>query len=158
MSCLEPRSLRPAQPLSINGGNTGSTRSCSEQERVPFRPVGCDRLMRLFSGWSYRSADVVYLAIVLVTGSAPFSLPITIAIYIFAYTPLKRISTTNTAGRRGARSDPADDRLGGCARSSRRRSMEPVCDYVLWQMPHFFAIAWMYREDYARAGFRMIIE
>jgi protoheme IX farnesyltransferase len=25
-----------------------------------------------------------------------------------------------------------------------------------WQMPHFFAIAWMYREDYARAGFRML--
>jgi heme o synthase len=26
----------------------------------------------------------------------------------------------------------------------------------LWQMPHFFAIAWMFREDYSRAGFRMI--
>ena len=26
----------------------------------------------------------------------------------------------------------------------------------LWQLPHFFAIAWMYREDYARAGFQMI--
>ena len=27
---------------------------------------------------------------------------------------------------------------------------------VLWQLPHFFAIAWMYRDDYSRAGFRMI--
>jgi protoheme IX farnesyltransferase len=27
---------------------------------------------------------------------------------------------------------------------------------VLWQLPHFFAIAWMYREDYSRAGFQMI--
>src|SRR4029077_17297199 len=26
----------------------------------------------------------------------------------------------------------------------------------LWQLPHFFAIAWMYREDYARAGFQMV--
>jgi heme O synthase-like polyprenyltransferase len=26
----------------------------------------------------------------------------------------------------------------------------------LWQLPHFFAIAWMYRDDYSRAGFRMI--
>ena len=26
----------------------------------------------------------------------------------------------------------------------------------IWQMPHFFALAWMYREDYARAGFRMM--
>ena len=25
-----------------------------------------------------------------------------------------------------------------------------------WQLPHFFAIAWMYREDYARAGFQMV--
>ena len=27
---------------------------------------------------------------------------------------------------------------------------------LLWQLPHFFAIAWMYRDDYSRAGFRMI--
>src|SRR5207247_11321582 len=27
---------------------------------------------------------------------------------------------------------------------------------LLWQLPHFFAIAWMHREDYSRAGFRMI--
>jgi heme O synthase-like polyprenyltransferase len=27
---------------------------------------------------------------------------------------------------------------------------------MLWQLPHFFAIAWMYREDYSRAGFQMI--
>jgi protoheme IX farnesyltransferase len=27
---------------------------------------------------------------------------------------------------------------------------------VLWQLPHFFAISWMFREDYARAGFQMI--
>jgi heme O synthase-like polyprenyltransferase len=27
---------------------------------------------------------------------------------------------------------------------------------VLWQLPHFFAIAWMFRHDYSRAGFRMI--
>jgi protoheme IX farnesyltransferase len=27
---------------------------------------------------------------------------------------------------------------------------------AFWQLPHFFAIAWMYREDYARAGFKML--
>jgi protoheme IX farnesyltransferase len=27
---------------------------------------------------------------------------------------------------------------------------------ALWQLPHFFAIAWMYRDDYARAGFKML--
>ena len=27
---------------------------------------------------------------------------------------------------------------------------------LLWQLPHFFAIAWMYRDDYSRAGFQMI--
>jgi protoheme IX farnesyltransferase len=81
---------------------------------------------------------------------------LTIVLYIFAYTPLKRISTANTLvgaipgaippmiGWAAARGD-----LGAGAWSL-------FAILFLWQMPHFFALAWMYRQDYARAGFRMM--
>jgi hypothetical protein len=63
-------------------------------------------------------------------------------------------------GQHGCRRDsgryPADDRLGGCARRHRSGAWSLFVIVFLWQMPHFFAIAWMCREDYSRAGFRMI--
>src|SRR6266478_5071572 len=61
----------------------------------------------------------------------------------------------HSGGRHSGR-DPADDRLGCSTRRYRRRGVESFRDRVSVQMPHFFAIAWMCREDYARAGFRMI--
>jgi protoheme IX farnesyltransferase len=80
----------------------------------------------------------------------------TIVIYIFAYTPLKRVSTFNTLV--GAIPGALPPMVGWAAASGR---LEPgawslFAILFLWQMPHFFAIAWMYRDDYARAGFEMI--
>jgi protoheme IX farnesyltransferase len=81
---------------------------------------------------------------------------ITIAVYLFAYTPLKRISTGNTA--LGAVPGALPPVIGWAA--ARGRIDVGACSLFiivfLWQLPHFFAIAWMCREDYARAGFRMI--
>jgi len=34
--------------------------------------------------------------------------------------------------------------------------MDSFLDSFLWQHPHFFAIAWMYKEDYERGGFKML--
>ena len=81
---------------------------------------------------------------------------VTIVIYIFAYTPLKRISTSNTLV--GAIPGALPPMIGWAAASGR---LDPgawslFAILFLWQLPHFFAIAWMYREDYARAGFQMI--
>ena len=59
--------------------------------------------------------------------------------------------------RRDSGRYPADDRLVGCARGDISPGAWSLFVIVfLWQMPHFFAIAWMCREDYSRAGFRMI--
>ncbi len=81
---------------------------------------------------------------------------ITIAIYIFAYTPLKRTSTANTAV--GAIPGAIPPMVGWAAARGTvdAGAWSLFAILVLWQLPHFFAIAWMYRDDYSRAGFRMI--
>ena len=96
-----------------------------------------------------------YLAFVCNALSAVLA-AITIVIYIFAYTPLKRVSTFNTA--LGAVPGALPPMIGWAAA---RGTLDPgawslFAILFLWQLPHFFAIAWMYREDYARAGFQMI--
>ena len=81
---------------------------------------------------------------------------ITITIYIFAYTPLKRASTANTVV--GAIPGAIPPVIGWAAARGTIDSgaWSLFAILLLWQLPHFFAIAWMYREDYSRAGFRMI--
>ena len=81
---------------------------------------------------------------------------LTIIIYIFAYTPLKRVSTGNTA--LGAVPGAIPPLIGwAAARGTLGAGAWSLFAIVfLWQLPHFFAIAWMYRDDYAQAGFRMI--
>ena len=78
------------------------------------------------------------------------------AIYIFAYTPLKRLSTFNTLV--GAVPGALPPVIGwAAARNELGAGAWSLFTIVfLWQLPHFFAIAWMYRDDYARAGFQMI--
>jgi len=80
----------------------------------------------------------------------------TIVIYIFAYTPLKRISTFNKLI--GAIPGALPPVVGWAAATGRADigGWSLFAILFFWQMPHFFAIAWMYREDYARAGFEMI--
>jgi len=81
---------------------------------------------------------------------------ITITIYIFGYTPLKRASTANTVV--GAIPGAIPPVIGWAAARGAIDSgaWSLFAILLLWQLPHFFAIAWMYREDYSRAGFRMI--
>jgi len=80
----------------------------------------------------------------------------TLASYLFVYTPLKRVSPMSTTiGAIPGAMPP----LIGYAASSGRLDFDAGILYAilfLWQFPHFYAIAWMYREDYARAGIRML--
>jgi protoheme IX farnesyltransferase len=98
---------------------------------------------------------VGYLVVVCNALSATLT-AFTILIYIFGYTPLKRASTANTLV--GAIPGAIPPMIGWAAA---RGAIEAgawslFAILLLWQLPHFFAIAWMYREDYSRAGFRMI--
>jgi len=126
--------------------------------RTKTRPIPAGRmapLQALVVGAALSVFGVVYLAIVCNALTAVLS-AITIVIYIFAYTPLKRASTANTAV--GAIPGAIPPMIGwAAARGDLGAGAWSLFAIVfLWQMPHFFAIAWMYREDYSRAGFRMI--
>jgi heme o synthase len=126
--------------------------------RTRTRPIPAGRmrpLQALVLGVVLSVFGVSYLAIVCNGLSAALA-AITIAIYIFAYTPLKRASTANTAV--GAIPGAIPPIIGwAAARGSIDAGAWSLFAIIfLWQLPHFFAIAWMYREDYSRAGFRMI--
>jgi protoheme IX farnesyltransferase len=76
--------------------------------------------------------------------------------YLFAYTPLKRIGPIcTTVGALPGAMPP----LIGFAAASGHLTVEAWVLFAimfLWQFPHFHAIAWLYREDYERAGIRML--
>lgn len=80
----------------------------------------------------------------------------TLASYLFAYTPLKRrhpVSTTIGAV------PGAMPPLIGYAAARGELTLEAWALYAIlfvWQFPHFYAIAWMYKEEYAKAGIRML--
>lgn len=98
---------------------------------------------------------VTYLSLVCNALSAALA-AITIIIYIFGYTPLKLRSTFNTA--LGAVPGALPPMIGWAAARGTLNAGAWMLFAILllWQLPHFFAIAWMYRDDYARAGFQMI--
>jgi protoheme IX farnesyltransferase len=81
---------------------------------------------------------------------------ITILIYVLIYTPLKTRSTLNTVV--GAICGAIPPMMGWSAAAGRLDAGAWVLGAALfvWQMPHFLALAWMYRQDYARAGYRML--
>jgi protoheme IX farnesyltransferase len=76
--------------------------------------------------------------------------------YLFIYTPLKRVTWLNTAV--GAIPGALPPLMGWTAARGELNREGWVLFAILafWQLPHFFAIAWMYREEYAKAGFVML--
>src|SRR6201981_1923133 len=100
------------------------------------------------SGTVYLAAGVNLLASLLAA--------LTLLSYLFLYTPLKR--KTPLCVLVGA-FPGAMPPLIGWAAASGRLNMEAWMLYAalfLWQFPHFMAIAWMYREDYDRAGYLVL--
>jgi protoheme IX farnesyltransferase len=80
----------------------------------------------------------------------------TLLTYLFVYTPLKQRSPhSTTIGSIPGAMPP----LIGFAAASGTLTWEAWVLFAilfLWQFPHFYAIAWMYKDDYARAGIRML--
>lgn len=84
------------------------------------------------------------------------------ALYLFVYTPSKPRTVWNTLI--GAVPGALPPMIGAAA-AARGEGLGAVFEpvglalfalMVVWQLPHFMAIAWMYRDDYARGGYRML--
>ena len=78
------------------------------------------------------------------------------ALYILVYTPIKRYSWINTSV--GAVPGAIPPLIGWAAATDELGVGAWVLFAILflWQHPHFYAIAWMYRDDYKRGGFKML--
>jgi protoheme IX farnesyltransferase len=80
----------------------------------------------------------------------------TLSAYLFVYTPLKQRTSLSTVV--GALPGAVPPLIGFAAASGHLnlQAWSLFAILFLWQFPHFLAIAWMYREDYARAGILML--
>jgi heme o synthase len=130
----------------------------AQMRRTARRPAAAGRVKPisvLVIGVALAAAGSIYLAIA-VNPLASVLATLTLLTYLFVYTPLKR--KTPMCVLVGA-FPGAMPPLIGWAAASRRLSIEAGILYAmlfLWQFPHFMAIAWMYREDYDRAGYLVL--
>ena len=132
----------------------------ARMRRTLRRPIAGGRLdagRALLFGAVLSFAGLLYLAMA-VTTTASLLAALTIGWYLFLYTPLKRVSPVCTLV--GAFSGAMPVLIGYAAAAGRldRPAWLLFGILFLWQFPHFMAIAWMYREDYDRAGYRILPE
>jgi heme o synthase len=130
----------------------------SHMRRTSQRPIPAGRMSLLhgfIAGEVLSVGGSVYLALLCnpLTGMLAF---LTSVVYLAAYTPLKRISPICTFV--GAFPGAMPGVLGWTAARGRFDWGTLVLFAILffWQFPHFFSIAWLYREDYARGQIRML--
>ncbi|HEX8847877.1 MAG TPA: heme o synthase [Pyrinomonadaceae bacterium] len=126
--------------------------------RTMLRPLPSGKLTpteALVFGASLTLAAEIYLALLVNPLTALLGLAV-IAGYLFMYTPLKTRTTLSTVV--GAFPGAMPPLMGWTAASGEAGVGAWVLFAILflWQFPHFLAIAWMYKEDYARAGIRML--
>jgi len=126
--------------------------------RTRMRPLPSGKLLPLEAmlfGVFLSVIATAYLAIFINPLSALLGLA-TLASYLFVYTPLKTKTTLSTV--LGAFPGAMPPFIGWVAARGNITLEAWVLFAILflWQFPHFLAIAWMYRDDYARAGIKML--
>jgi protoheme IX farnesyltransferase len=126
--------------------------------RTALRPLPAGRMSLFHAAAVGLLASVggsIYLAIFTnpLTGLLTF---LTSVVYLAAYTPLKRVSPICTFV--GAFPGAMPGVLGWTAARGQLEWGTLVLFAILfvWQFPHFFSIAWLYREDYAKGGIKML--
>ncbi|HTY58391.1 MAG TPA: heme o synthase, partial [Bacteroidota bacterium] len=146
------------------GGGSGALnqyierRYDAQMKRTENRPLPSGRiapLEALLFGLFLSVGGIVYLALAvnMLTGSLA---AVTCVTYISLYTPLKRLTPLATliGGIPGALPP-----VMGWTAATNEISLPALILFAIlffWQMPHFLSLAWMYRKDYARAGYRLL--
>ncbi len=130
----------------------------AQMRRTARRPLAAGRMepsSALWFGITLSVAGAGYLAATTNILASLLAVA-TLASYLFVYTPLKRITPLSTLV--GAIPGAMPPLIGSAAASGRLASGAWVLYLILflWQFPHFMAIAWMYREDYDRAGYLVL--
>jgi protoheme IX farnesyltransferase len=130
----------------------------AKMHRTQDRPLPSGRMSpetALLIGGGCAAGGLLYLALAVNLLTA-FLGAITLCSYLLIYTPLKRVTTLNTVI--GAIPGALPPLMGWTATRG-NISGEGWALFALlffWQLPHFLAIAWMYRDDYRKAGFVML--
>ena len=130
----------------------------AKMRRTEGRPLPSGRLqpdtVLLFGGFS-SMAGLIYLALGVNLLTSLLG-AVTLVTYVFVYTPLKRVTWLNTTV--GAIPGALPPLMGWTAATGELTGAGWALFAILffWQIPHFLAIAWMYRDEYAKAGFVML--
>ena len=133
-------------------------RTDAKMIRTANRPIPAGRLQAgeaLTFGVVTGLAGTAYLA-AFVNGPTAILSAVTLLLYVLAYTPLKRVTSLCTVV--GAVPGAMPPVLGWAAAGG-GPAAGPVALFgvlFLWQFPHLFAIAWLYRQQYADAGLHML--
>ncbi|HCM42852.1 MAG TPA: protoheme IX farnesyltransferase [Candidatus Omnitrophica bacterium] len=130
----------------------------SRMKRTQNRPLPAGKIQPAAAFWIGFVFCLAGLALLILTGLALCAL-VTIAIvgsYLFAYTPAKKKSSLNTI--LGAIPGALPPVAGWAASAGAAPFQAWVLASIifLWQLPHFLSLAWVYREDYEKAGFVML--
>jgi protoheme IX farnesyltransferase len=130
----------------------------ARMRRTARRPLASGRLEPshvLWFGISLSTAGAAYLALTVNVLTSLLAVA-TLLSYLFLYTPLKRKTPFCTLV--GAFPGAVPPLIGWAAARGRLDPAAWVLYAIvfLWQFPHFMAIAWMYREDYSRAGYLVL--
>ena len=130
----------------------------AKMRRTRLRPLPDGRITpraALFFSISISIIGTLYLGLAVNWLTAALG-ALTLLTYIFIYTPLKRVSTICTII--GAVPGAIPPLMGWTAATGSLGTGGWIVFGILffWQLPHFMAISWMYRDDYARGGFAML--
>jgi len=130
----------------------------AKMRRTQNRPLPSGRLQPttvMVFGGVCATSGLIYLALAVNLITSVIG-AVTFVSYLFIYTPLKRVTWLNTAV--GAVPGALPPMMGWTAARGELTGEGWALFAILafWQMPHFFAIAWIYRDEYAKAGFKML--
>ena len=136
----------------------GERTADAAMRRTAQRPLPAGRLkpaQALWFGLALLAAGTAWLA-AFASPLASLLAAFTAASYLLAYTPLKQVTPLATLV--GAVPGAIPPMIGWAAARGSLGAGAWVLFFIvfLWQMPHFLAIAALYRQDYARAGFRVL--